>query len=400
MIPPLHPVDEVLDQILAKVVVTGSTETLQTDQALGRYLATDVSSPIDVPPAANSEMDGYAYNGHDPSIAAGGIYDISDRIPAGAVGKPLVPGTLTRIFTGAHLPEGANTVVMQEDTSTVNGKVQIDELPKPGQHVRPQGQDIGTGDVILQRGRRLQPEDLGLVASVGLQTIEVYKPLTIAIVSTGDELVEPGDSLAPGQIYNSNRYVLSGLLRSLGMQVLDLGIAKDSAVATHDALQRGAEESDCILCSGGVSVGEEDYVKAVVEEMGSLDVWRLAIKPGKPLAYGQVMGTPFFGLPGNPVSVYVTFQIVARPFLIAMQGGDSPRTPYYYGIADFEAQAGNRREYLRVRIGPNDKGEVILSKFANQGSGVLSSVTWADGLAEVEIGQQIRPGDRLKYSLV
>jgi molybdopterin molybdotransferase len=400
MRPPLHPVDDVLDQILANVDVTGTTESVQTDQALGRYLAADVSSPVDVPPAANSEMDGYAYDGHDPSMVAGGVYDISDRIPAGSVGKTLVPGTLTRIFTGAHLPEGANTVVMQEDTTVVNGKVQIDELPAPGQHVRPQGQDIETNEVILKRGRRLRPEDLGLVASVGLGTVEVYRPLTVAVVSTGDELVEPGDSLGPGQIYNSNRYVLSGLLRSLGMQVLDLGITRDSAAATRDALQRGAQQSDCIICSGGVSVGEEDYVKAVVEEMGSLDVWRLAIKPGKPLAYGQVLGTPFFGLPGNPVSVYVTFLIVARPFLIAMQGGTSPRAPYYFGTADFETRAGNRREYLRVQIAPNDKGEIVLSKFKNQSSGVLSSVTWADGLAEVEIDQHIRPGDRLKYFLV
>ena len=395
---PLHPVDEVLDRILGDVTVTTQSLTLNLDEALGSYLSDDVCSPVNVPPAANSEMDGYAFKA-DAAMAAGGVYEVSDRIPAGSVGKTLLPGTLVRIFTGAAIPPGADTVVMQEDTSTLGDKVRVDELPRPGQHVRPLGQDISKGDVILHRGRCLQPADLGLAASVGLPTLNVLKPLKVAIMSTGDELVAPSGALEPGQIYNSNRYVLGGLLRRLGMEVLELGIAADSPSATQDALSKGAELSDCILSTGGVSVGEEDYVRAAVEALGTLDIWRLAIKPGKPLAYGNVLGRPFFGLPGNPVSVFVTFMIVARPFLIAMQGGE-PSLPGYYGRAEFDFKAGNRREYLRVRTSSNDDQEVLVSRFENQGSGVLSSVSWADALAEVEIGQQIRAGDRIKYFLI
>lgn len=395
----LRPVDEVIEQLLQQVKSTTKTVTVPLDEALGKYLATDVVSPVNVPPAANSAMDGYAYNSADDP-RAGETYQISDRIPAGTVGHALVPGTLVRIFTGAPVPAGADTVIMQEDTTLTDGSVRIDELPSPAANVRPMGQDIQSGALILSAGRRLRPEDLGLLASVGIADIRVYKPLSVAVLSTGDELVEPSEELTPGKIYNANRYALAGLLRQLGMEVQDLGVVADTPEATREALALAADRSDCIVSTGGVSVGEEDYVRGAVESLGSLDIWRLAIKPGKPLAFGKVRDTPFFGLPGNPVSTYVTFLIIARPYLIALQGGSHPQSPFFYGTADFEYRTGNRREYLRVKISTDQVGTVMLTRFQNQGSGIMSSVSWADALAEVDIQQEIKPGDLLKYTLI
>lgn len=395
----LHPVDDVVEWLLARAKATDQSIVKSLDAALGHYLYQDICSPVDVPPAANSAMDGYA--AAEGALEVGGVYEVSDRIPAGTVGKPLKSGTLARIFTGAPMPEDADTVVIQEDTTDLGDhKVQVNEVPAVMENVRPQGQDIGQGEVVLARGHRLKPQDLALIASVGLPEVEVYRPLRIAIMSTGDELVEPPETLRPGQIYNSNRYALAGLIRGLGMEVLDLGLVADTPEATRAALRQGASTSDCILSTGGVSVGEEDYVRAAVESMGSLDIWRLAIKPGKPLAYGAVSGIPFFGLPGNPVSTFVTFMMIAKPYLIATQGGNAPRARHFYGVADFSFTAGKRREYLRARIQSNDTAEVTLRKYSNQGSGVMSSVSWADALVEVEIGQQITPGDKIKYYLI
>jgi molybdopterin molybdotransferase len=395
----LHPVDEVVDGLLSQAKATGQSIVKSLDTALGHYLYRDICSPVDVPPAANSAMDGYA--AAQGSLEVGGVYEVSDRIPAGTLGKSLKPGTLARIFTGAPMPEDADTVVIQEDTTDLgDDKVQVNEIPGLADNVRPRGQDIVQGEVILARGHRLKPQDLALIASVGIPEVEVYRPLTISIMSTGDELVEPPEALRPGQIYNANRYALAGLIRGLGMEVLDLGLVADTPEATREALRQGALASDCILSTGGVSVGEEDYVRAAVESMGSLDIWRLAIKPGKPLAYGTVSGTPFFGLPGNPVSTFVTFMMIARPYLIAIQGGNAPKAKHFYGVADFNFSAGNRREYLRTKIQWDENAEVTLSKYSNQGSGIMSSVSWADTLAEVEIGQQITPGDKIKYYLI
>ena len=395
----LHPVDEVVDGLLSQAKATGQSIVKSLDTALGHYLYRDICSPVDVPPAANSAMDGYA--AAQGSLEVGGVYEVSDRIPAGTLGKSLKPGTLARIFTGAPMPEDADTVVIQEDTTDLgDDKVQVNEIPGLADNVRLRGQDIVQGEVILARGHRLKPQDLALIASVGIPEVEVYRPLTISIMSTGDELVEPPEALRPGQIYNANRYALAGLIRGLGMEVLDLGLVADTPEATREALRQGALASDCILSTGGVSVGEEDYVRAAVESMGSLDIWRLAIKPGKPLAYGTVSGTPFFGLPGNPVSTFVTFMMIARPYLIAIQGGNAPKAKYFYGVADFNFSAGNRREYLRTKIQWDENAEVTLSKYSNQGSGIMSSVSWADTLAEVEIGQQITPGDKIKYYLI
>ena len=394
----LHPVDEVVDELLTRAKATQQITTVSLDDALGKYIAQDIRSPVFVPPAANSAMDGYAVL--LDSISVGETYEISDRIPAGSVGKTLAPGTVARIFTGAPMPEGADSVVIQEDTSLDGDKVRINELPVLGENVRPKGQDISKDDIVLEAGHRLRSQDLGLIASVGISEVQVFKPLTISIMSTGDELVEPPGELRPGQIYNSNRYALAGLVRGLGMEVLDLGLVADTPEATRDALTRGALESDCILSTGGVSVGEEDYVREAVESLGSLDIWRLAIKPGKPLAFGNVDGTPFFGLPGNPVSTFVTFVVIASPYLVAAQGGSMPRPRIHHGIADFEFKAGGRREYLRVRVAASESGEMRLTIFENQGSGIMSSVSWADALAEAEIGQQITPGDKIKYYLI
>ena len=390
----LRPVDEVISYLLDNVEPVPESKKVDLDDALGHYLAEDIVSSVDVPPAANSAMDGYAVISAE--ITEGGVYDVSARIPAGSVGDSIEPGSIVRIFTGAQIPPGADAVVIQEDTEVISGQVKVNAVPVVGENIRPLGQDISSGDTILKQGRRLQPQDLGLAASVGKSRVDIYRPLRVSVLSTGDELVDPPGPTAPGQIYNSNRFALAGMLRNLGMEVIDLGIVADTPEATEQALKDGAEQSDCIVSTGGVSVGEEDYVKDIVKKLGALDVWRIAIKPGKPLAFGNVLGTPFFGLPGNPVSTFITFAIVARPYLIASQGGSQLQMPYYFGEADFEHKSGARREYLRVQT-YIEEGRVKLRKFPTQGSGVMSSVSWATALAEIEIGASVSPGDQLKY---
>lgn len=393
----LLPVDGVIADLLSAVEPIQETGFCSLRDAHGRYLASDVTSAINVPPGANSAMDGYAVN--SANIVKDELYQISDRIPAGSVGQPLVTGTVARIFTGAQIPPDADAVVMQEDTEIVGDQVKIGTSVERGKNVRPEGQDIAAGDTILSRGRRIQPQDLGLLASVGNSQVETFRPLRIGLMSTGDELIEPPNLLKPGQIYNSNHYALSGLVNNLGMEVVDLGVVEDTPEATIEALTRGARLSDCILSTGGVSVGEEDYVKGAVEALGRLDIWRLAIKPGKPLAFGNVLGTPFFGLPGNPVSMFVTFLIIARPYLIALQGGADAQNKFFIGEADFDFNAGARREYLRAQVNV-EKNRVVLVKFPEQGSGIMSSVSWADALVEVEMGRQVKRGDLLRYCML
>jgi len=325
---------------------------------------------------------------------------VSDRIPAGTVGQTLKPGSVARIFTGAPVPEGADAVIMQEVTELVGEEVRFNEVARPGQNIRQSGQDIRKGTTILSKGRNLRSQDIGLLASVGCGQVEVFKKLKIAVMSTGDELIEPGTALKPGQIYNSNHPTLQAMILQLGMEPVDLGLVEDSKEATEQALLRGAEISDCIISSGGVSVGEEDYVKGAVEKLGNLDLWRIAMKPGKPLAFGYVRGTPFFGLPGNPVSSFVTFMLIARPYLLKSQGSEALELVSIHGVTDFDMKPGSRREYLRVRTAQDDTGQVIVSNFSDQGSGVLSSVSWADGLAEIEIGREIRKGDKVRVILL
>ncbi|MEH6518824.1 MAG: gephyrin-like molybdotransferase Glp [Halioglobus sp.] len=394
----LLPVEEALEQILATALSVTDTVELPLIESLGHVLASDYHSAINVPGADNSAMDGYAIRIADLSPDP---LPLSQRIPAGSVAQRLTPGTAARIFTGANVPLGADAVVMQEDCTAGDECVVINTRPKPGEHIRPAGQDIATGSRVLQSGRVLRPQDLGLLASIGCASVTVHRPLRVAILSTGDELVEPGSgSLAEGQLYNSNRYTLAGLLRSMNMEVVDCGIVPDDAQATADALQDAAAKADCVITSGGVSVGEEDHVKKQVENLGRLELWKLAIKPGKPLAFGRIGDTPFLGLPGNPSSVFVTFSLIAKPFLRKLQGVQEAALPPLMAQAGFTVdRAGGRQEYLRVTLRSSDEG-LLASRFSNQSSGVLSSVSHSNALAVIPVGKTVAPGDFVEVQLL
>ena len=386
----LRSIAETLHQLLADVPSWG-VESRDLAQALGAILAVDVYAQIDVPPADNSAMDGYALRAAD--LKDGALLPISQRIPAGATACALQTGTAARIFTGASIPVGADTVVAQEDCEFVNDGLKVNVSPRLGQHIRPKGQDIAKGQLILAKGHRLLAADLGLLASLGIASVSVGCGLKIALMSTGDELREPGEVLADGQIYNSNRPMLAALIRSLGAEVLDCGIVGDTPQATREALQWAAANADVVISSGGVSVGEEDHVKAQVEALGSLNLWKLAIKPGKPLAYGRVAGVPFFGLPGNPVSGFVTFCLLVRPYLLKMLGATQLLPPQWSARALFDwPRAGTRQEYLRARVVPSEAG-MDVDIHPQQSSGALSSVSWCNALAIIPIGKTLRRGD-------
>ena len=401
---PLMPVSEARANIVGAAKAVEQFEVVPLLSALGRVLADDQRSTIDVPPCDNSAMDGYAFCFND--IAKSGTAHnssdesrelvVSQRIPAGAIGKPLKAGTAARIFTGAAIPEGADTVVMQEDTESFGEAIRIVDSVKYGQHIRPKGQDIKSGGLVLAKGRRIQPQDIGLLASIGITELRVFRRLKVAVVSTGDELVEPGSPLAEGQIYNSNRYTLSALLANMGCEVIDGGIVADDFERTCQQLKQLSVKADVIISSGGVSVGEEDHVKAAVESQGELALWKLNIKPGKPLAFGTVNGTPFFGLPGNPSSVFVTFCLLAKPYLLTAQGQANVMPVVSQAVAGFDWQrAGSRQEYLRAKV---DAG--IARLYDNQSSGVLASVSWANALVILPPQTTVKQGDRVDVILL
>lgn len=417
--------DEALAQLLAAARPVAEIEEVDTVAAAGRTLARAQTSGITVPPLDNSAMDGYALRVADVP-AAGTRLPVSQRIPAGSVGTPLQPGTAARIFTGAPVPLGADAIVMQELCEHAGEGVAINHVPRAGENIRRAGEDIQSGAGILSAGTRLAPQDIGLAASVGLARLPVFRRVRVAVFFTGDELALPGEPLPPGGIYNSNRYTLHGLLGALGCEVRDLGIVPDSLEATRAAL-REAAVSDVIITSGGVSVGEEDHIKAAVQAEGALDLWKIAIKPGKPLAFGKVsrrstataqttaippapfpgkgvtgvrelrsLGDEavFIGLPGNPVSTFVTFIMLVRPFLLAMQGATATAPRALTLRADFDwSKPDRRREFLRARL--NDAGGLDL--FPNQGSGVLTSCVWADGLVDTLPGLAVKRGDPVRF---
>ena len=373
-------------------------QTLSTFDALGRVLAEDVRSLIDVPPADNTAMDGYALRCADVP-AAGTVLPVSQRIPAGAPGQPLQAGTAVRIFTGAQVPAGADAVVMQEQCEAVDGGVRINTVPTPGQWVRRCAEDVAAGAKVLARGTRMTPQALGLAASVGAATLKLARRPRVALFSTGDELLMPGEPLKPGAIYNSNRFTLRGLIQALGCECTDLGIVPDRLDATREALRTAARGHDLIVTCGGVSVGDEDHLKPAVEAEGRIDMWQIAIKPGKPLAFGEVFREDrstawFIGLPGNPVSSFVTFLLAVRPVLLQLQGASDLQPVGMSMRADFDwPQPDRRREFLRVRR--NAAGGLDL--FANQSSGVLTSVVWGDGLVDNPAHQAIRRGDVVRF---
>ena len=369
------------------------------EQALARVLAEDIRAPIDVPPHENSAMDGYALRFEDLGADRDRRLRITQRIAAGEPPRPLEPETAARIFTGAPLPPGADTVVMQEDCAVEGDWLVLREPPRRGSHIRPQGNDIARGSLVLSAGTRLDPRYLGVLASLGLARVAV-RPLTrIALLTTGTELAAPGTPLAPGQIYNSNGPLLTALLQGQGCEVCNRGVVLDSLEATRAALAEAAEAADLVITTGGVSVGEEDHVKSALESLGSLDLWRVRMKPGKPLAFGRLGEAHFVGLPGNPVSAYVAALLFVLPLLRRLQGRAGPDFPDcdYARLSRDWAEARARREFLRVRLN-REAGELPWAEaYERQGSDVLTGAAWAEGLIEIPESSNLKRGTALRY---
>lgn len=395
--PALRSLDDALQALLAHARPLAG-ETVSTFDADGRVLAQDLVSALQVPPQDNSSMDGYAVRVAE--IPDEGVQlSVSQRLPAGAAAQPLQPGTAARIFTGATVPDGADAIVMQEDTEDLgDGRVRICRVPSAGQWIRRSGEDITRGSTVLARGHRLGPAALGLAASIGMDRLQVARRPRVALFSTGDELVMPGQlapqDMPPGAIYNSNRFFLRSLLLRAGCEVRDLGIVPDRRDATVEALRAAAADNDLILTSGGVSVGEEDHVKPAVQQLGSLDLWQIAMKPGKPFAHGRIGTAHVIGLPGNPVSSFVTFLLLVRPFLLKLQGATRPTPEAMLLPAHFDwPRPDRRREFVRVRR----NGQGGLDLFPNQSSGVLTSACWADGLVDIPAGHTFSHGAAVPF---
>ncbi len=397
----LTPLPEALTYLLTRLPPPPSAQLQPLAQCCNRVLAQSVMATVDVPGFDNSAMDGFAVRAADLP----GELIISQRIPAGVAPAPLQQGTAARIFTGAPLPPGADTVVMQEDALVQGGSVSILGCPTVGAHIRRRGCDIAAGAQVLAAGQVLTPQAVGLAASVGCSELPIYRPLRVAVVTTGDELIQPGQDLAPGQIYNSNGVQVQTQLQLLGMEVVLLDSLPDDPEKIGVSLEQLAGEVDCLITCGGVSVGEEDHVRAQIEARGQLDLWKLAIKPGKPLAFGTIKETPVFGLPGNPVSAWVTFALVVKPWLMRAQGAEVSLPRHYPAVADFDiTRPGTREEYLRVELCEQTTTSPepfwVARLAGDQSSGVLSSVSRCDGLAVIPIGQTVTSGDRVDVLLM
>ena len=377
-------VEECINKLLAQPLKLPATVATDLLEARDRVLAEDVVSDIDVPPADNSAMDGYAIRASD--LDSTNSLPIDQRIQAGDEPKTLIRNTAARIFTGAEIPSGADTVVMQENCIVDSNLVSFNETILAGSNIRRQGQDIASGSVVVKKGQRLRAQELGLLASIGLTKANTYQPLKIAIVNTGNELIEPGQALKKGQIYNSNRFLLDGILNGWGFDVTHCEIVADNFSSTKEALKKISQSNDIVITTGGVSVGEEDHIKPAVEALGVIDLWKVAIKPGKPFAFGHIQDTPFIGLPGNPASVFATLLILARPFLLKQQGlnADNWQTNILNSVANFDKKISNREDYLRARY---SDGKVDI--YPNQSSGVLSSASWGNCFVKQSVGETI-----------
>ena len=385
-------------ELMARARIVQESEHCALVSCDGRILFDRIDSPIDVPGFDNSAMDGYAL--HLPAqVCVPGIFRVVQRIAAGHSGETLQPGSAARIFTGAPVPPNADVVVPQEAVEVVGESIRIDGPIVAGQHIRRRGEDIHTGQPVLARGTLLQARHLALAASIGVPQLIVHRRLKVGVFFTGDELVEPGDLLTDGAIYNSNRYGIGSLIRGLGCELTDYGVVRDNALATLAMLQKASAENDVIITSGGVSVGDEDHVKAAVMQLGQLDIWQVAIKPGKPFAFGRVGQADFIGLPGNPVAAFVTFFLLAAPFIRRRQGMNCCLPIKFEALSNFSWTAkGRKREFVRVRehIGQDMRLTLDLSS-SNQGAGMVTSIAMADGLVDVGPNMQIVPGDRVVY---
>ncbi|MFV2030875.1 MAG: gephyrin-like molybdotransferase Glp [Gammaproteobacteria bacterium] len=399
--PPVQPLiayDEALKSLIGRVSPTTKIVYRPLLEALGDVLAEDLCSAIDVPPADNSAMDGYALNTGDLAASGETRLPVSQRIAAGEAGTTLKPGTAARIFTGAPVPPGADAVIMQEQVDLLDDSIRFERKLASGENIRPAGNDIRSGDTVLARGCRLRPQELGIAASIGLQSLPVFDRVRVGIFLTGDELVEPGQALGPGQIYDSNRYTLHGLLQSMGCEIVDCGLVGDTLEATKAAMCEAAQKADLVVTCGGVSVGEEDYVRIAIEQLGDLHLWRVRIKPGKPFAFGNINETPFVGLPGNPVSVFATFMLFVCPLIKIMQGRPWKKPVVTSVVAGFDwPKPDSRREFLRARLEYNAEQELVACIYPNQDSGVLTSTVWAQGFVEIAEGQTLSAGDRVDF---
>ena len=397
---PMMSVDEAVSIIAARVTAVGDVEVVSLTEADGRILAKDIAAPLPLPPFTNSAVDGYAVRSGDLSQLEERTFPVAGRVQAGAsVHEPIKPGHATRIFTGAPLPQGADTVFMQEDVRLDQGRVVLPAGLKPGANVRPAGEDIAIGHPALKSGQRLRPQDVALAAAFGLTHVEVRRRIRVAVFSTGNELVSPGAPRGPAQLFDSNRFMLMAMLVRLGCEVSDLGILRDDRASLASALKKVADAHDLIVTTGGVSTGEEDHVKAAVESVGTLVLWRMAIKPGRPVAMGIIGGTPLIGLPGNPVASFVTFVHVVRPTILALAGAIQQHLfPMPVRAAFTYKKKIARREYVRVNLRKSEDGVLEAVKFPREGAGLLSSLVDTDGLVELgETITQVQPGQTVGF---